>query len=126
MGGGWPVSTSPAGQKLAEQSGHQGQEGGCGVGVPAALPKERIVCCSLGPPQHQDKSLRFRANYTHTPVFLHFAPHFPLVLLALVVFVHRFIFKVVFLILSLKPCENLMSFDTEDLLRTHTDQKSMI
>lgn len=47
-------------------------------------------------------------------------------LLALVVFVHQFIFKVVFLILSPKLCENLMSFDSEDLLRIHTDQKSMI
>lgn len=57
---------------------------------------------------------------THTPVFLHFAPHFPLVLLVLVVFVHRFIFKVVFLILSLKPCENLMSFAAED----HTNKNT--
>lgn len=55
VGGAWPVSTSPAGQKLTEQPGHQGKEGGCGVGVLTAPRKERIVCCSLGPSQHQGR-----------------------------------------------------------------------
>lgn len=92
------------------------------------LPPKKEQSAVPGPPQHQGRQQSgFEVSGAlHTPVFLHFAPLFLLMLLALVVFVHQFIFKVVFLILSLKLCENLMSFDSEDLLRIHTDQKSMI
>ena len=49
-GGGRPASTSPLGQTLTEQPGHQGgEEGGSGVGAPRAPPKERTVCCSWAP-----------------------------------------------------------------------------
>lgn len=34
--------------------------------------------------------------------------------------------RIVFLILILKPREDLMSLNIEDQLRIHTDQKSMI
>ena len=56
--------------------------------------------------------------------------HFLVVFLALVVLQWVFFFKSVitqnFLILTLKPCEDLMSFNIEALVRIRTDQKSMI